>query len=52
MTDMKRFMVAMDNDLAERIEGLKKNVFYNRSYAELIREVLRAGLEVFEQKGE
>lgn len=51
MTDMKRIMVSMDSDLAERVEELKKSMFYNRSYAELIRQVLRAGLEVFEQEG-
>ena len=50
MTDMKRFMVSLDEETAERLDKIKQQVFYNRPYSVLVREVLKAGLAVYEQK--
>ena len=53
MTKKKRIMLTLDDDMVAAAERLKKDVFYNESWSELYRCVLRKGLEVVEAgKGE
>lgn len=53
MTKKKRLMLTLDEDIVTAAEKLKKEVFYNESWSELYRCLLRKGMEVVEAgKGE
>lgn len=41
----KRIMITIPPDLAEEIQSLKKEKFYDKSYAEMYRQIIRTGLE-------
>lgn len=45
-----RFMLSVPEDMAERVDELKKTVFYNRSYAEMFRYLIRLGLDEVQEK--
>jgi metal-responsive CopG/Arc/MetJ family transcriptional regulator len=40
-----RTTITVDNELAEELNTLKKERFYNKSTAEMIRYLIRMGLE-------
>ena len=44
-TDMKRVMLSISPDLEQELDVIKKEQFYNKSYAELYRYVLALGLK-------
>ena len=46
MTDSTtRFTITVPEEIAERAEALKKDLFYDRSYAEMYRQLIRLGME-------
>lgn len=39
-----RFVLTVPDDLAEQAENLKKEVFYDKPYAEMYRQLIKLGL--------
>ena len=48
--DTIRFMLAIPNDMAERAKILKKEIFYDKPYAEMYRQLIRLGLDHLQEK--
>lgn len=48
-TDMKRLMVSLSPELVPELDKLKKEQFYDASQAEMIRFLIRRGLETVEE---
>lgn len=44
-----RFMLTVPNDMAKRAEGLKKNVFYDKPYAEMYRQLIQLGMDKLQE---
>ncbi len=44
-TDMKRFTISATPEMIKAAEELKKCEFYNKTYAEMYRHILLAGLD-------
>jgi len=42
---MKRFMVSVSNDIEADANEAKKDLFFNTSYAEMYRQLIRLGLD-------
>ena len=47
-----RLTLTVPEDMAEAAEKLKKEIFYNKSYAEIYRELIKIGLKEMEKKKE
>lgn len=45
MTNLKRLSITITKDLESELKNLKKKKFYDKSYAEMIRFLLRKGIE-------
>ena len=45
-----RFMLTVPSDLARQAEALKKDVLYDKPYAEMYRQLIRLGMEKLEEK--
>ena len=45
-----RFTLAVPADLTRRVEALKKDVFYDKPYAEMYRQLIRLGIEKSQEK--
>ena len=50
MTPMKRLTISLDGELADMMADLKKDRFYDRSYAEMVRYLLRAGFLMIDER--
>lgn len=44
-TTTTRFMLTVPTDMANRAETLKKDIFYDKPYAEMYRQLIRLGME-------
>lgn len=44
-TKMARLMVTVPQEVKNNIDNIKKNEYYDKSYAELYRQIIRLGLE-------
>lgn len=51
MKDEIRMTVRFGPEIAKRVKAIKKSEFYDRSYAELLRALVIAGLDAFDKKG-
>lgn len=40
-----RFMLSVPAEMAEKVDELKRTVFYNRPYAEMFRYLIQLGLD-------
>lgn len=49
-TKMKRFMLTVPEDLEQKAKELKKEIFFDQSYAEVYRYLIRKGVESLEKK--
>ena len=47
---MKRLMVSITPDIEESIDLIKQKEFYNKSYAELYRQIIKEGIKVVKEK--
>lgn len=47
-----RFMLTVPADMAEKAEELKKNLFYNKPYAEMYRQLIQLGMDEIQKKVE
>lgn len=45
MTNLKRLSITITKDLEIELKYLKKEKFYDKSYAEMIRFLIRKGIE-------
>ena len=45
-TDMKRFTISATPAMMQIADELKKSEFYNKTYAEMYRQILMVGLDV------
>ena len=50
MTKMKRTTITIPEDIEKAIIQLKKDKYFDKSYSELYRDVLRAGLKVINKE--
>lgn len=48
-TNNTRFMLTIPEEIAKRAEVLKKNIFYDRPYAEMYRQLIQLGMNVLEE---
>lgn len=44
-----RFMLTVPNDMANRAETLKKDIFYDKPYAEMYRQLIQLGMQEMEK---
>lgn len=44
-TTNARFMLTVPDDMAKRAEALKKNIYYDRPYAEMYRQLIQLGMD-------
>jgi metal-responsive CopG/Arc/MetJ family transcriptional regulator len=51
-TNMKRFMLSIDDEQAKKMDGLKKETFYNKSQAEMVRYLIELGLAAHQKTKE
>lgn len=49
MTHLKRVMITVPDDMSDKLKKLKKNLYFDKSHAELYRELLRLGIQAMEQ---
>lgn len=49
-TKKKRYSVMVTDDIANSIEKLKKEQYYNKSYSELYRQLFIAGIDRLQAK--
>lgn len=42
---MNRFMLSLPQDLAQEVEALKKDEYFNKAYAEMFRDLIKIGVE-------
>ena len=49
-TTNTRFTLSVPTDIAERADTLKKNIFYDKPYAEMYRQLILLGMEKLEEK--
>ncbi len=47
-----RLTLTVPEDMTEAAEKLKNEIFYNKSYAEIYRELIKIGLKEMENKKE
>lgn len=47
-TNMKRFSVSVTPDLEKRLDTIKKERFYKKTQTQMIRELIKRGLDSFE----
>lgn len=47
-TSMKRFSVSVTPDLEKRLDTIKKELFYKKTQTQMLREVIKRGLDSFE----
>ena len=47
-----RLTLTVQEEMAEAAEKLKNEIFYNKSYAEIYRELIKIGLKEMEKKME
>lgn len=45
-----RFMITVPVDMAEKAEALKKNLFYDKPYAEMYRQLIQLGMDEIQKK--
>lgn len=45
-----RLMLNIPLDLAKRAEVLKKDIFYNKPYAEMYRQLIQLGMQTLNEK--
>ena len=45
-----RFMLTVPADMAEKAETLKKNLFYDKPYAEMYRQLIQLGMDEVQKK--
>lgn len=45
-----RFMITVPVDMAEKAEALKKNIFYDKPYAEMYRQLIQLGMDEIQKK--
>ena len=45
-----RFMLTVPVDMAEKAEALKKNLFYDKPYAEMYRQLIQLGMDEIQKK--
>lgn len=45
-----RFMLTVPVDMAEKAEELKKNLFYDKPYAEMYRQLIQLGMDEIQKK--
>ncbi len=45
-----RFMLTVPVDMAEKAEALKKNLFCDKPYAEMYRQLIRLGMDEIQKK--
>lgn len=45
-----RFMLTIPVDMAEKAEELKKNLFYDKPYAEMYRQLIQLGMDEIQKK--
>lgn len=45
-----RFMLTIPADMAEKAEELKKELFFNKPYAEMYRQLIQIGMEEIQKK--
>ena len=45
-----RFMLTVPVDMAEKAEWLKKNLFYDKPYAEMYRQLIQLGMDEIQKK--
>lgn len=48
-TKEKRFTIVLNHDLEKKLNDTKKNLFYNKSHSEMIRQLLTIGLSHIEK---
>lgn len=51
MTKKKRFMLMVEDETAESLDWLKKEHFYNKTYATMYRYILDRGIEAIKKEG-
>lgn len=44
-----RFMLTVPSDMAKRAEELKKDIFYNKPYAEMYRQLIQIGMDKLQE---
>ena len=49
-TESTRFMLTVPDDMAKQIEALKKDVFYDKPYAEMFRQLIQFGIDIVDAK--
>ena len=49
-TKQMRFTLTIPNDMAQRAEILKKNIFYDKPYSEMYRQLIQLGIDKFQQE--
>ena len=45
-----RFMLTVPVDMEEKAEALKKNLFYDKPYAEMYRQLIQLGMDEIQKK--
>lgn len=45
MTENKRFTVSITPEMDKQLDELKRNLFYNKTNSEMIRELIKKGLQ-------
>ena len=45
-----RFMLTVPKDMAQRAETLKKDIFYNKPYAEMYRQLIQIGMDELQKE--
>lgn len=45
-----RFMLTVPPEMAQRAENLKQDVFYDKPYAEMYRQLIQIGIEKLQEK--
>ena len=45
-----RFSLTVPEEIAEEAEKLKKEIYYNKSYSEMYRQLIELGLKEMEKK--
>lgn len=49
-TEMKRLTFAVTKEMEPLLDRAKKDLFYNRTHSDMIRELVMAGLEILDEK--
>lgn len=47
-TNNARFMLAVPEDILKQSEALKRELFYNKPYAEMYRQLIQLGLDTLQ----